>query len=138
MKKTFLIFSTLLLASCSSDNSSTNSDNTSINPPNWIQGTWYLDNNGTADKSTGYTFKKNDFCLNVFNTQTCFGESNNLIKSGGGYTEVEEEKSDNEYKISITQVNTTVIYHFKKITAKKIEWINDPIGDLDKTFYINQ
>ncbi len=138
MKKTLLLFAIAILVSCSSDDESTNSKNSSINPPNWIQGKWFQENNGTIDKNTGYTFKKNDFCLNVFNTETCFGVTTNPTISAGGFVKIEELVNDNEYKISIIQDNSTLTYHFKKISATKIEWLNDPIGSLDETYYIKQ
>ena len=53
MKKTLLLFAIAILVSCSSDDESTNSKNSSINPPNWIQGKWFQENNGTIDKNTG-------------------------------------------------------------------------------------
>ena len=73
--------------------------------------------------------------MNVFNTQTCFGANNIIAIQGNVITRIEEVKNDNEYKISITQDNTTLVYHFKKINSTKIEWINDPVGNLAETFY---
>lgn len=138
MKKMLLISIILLFISCSSDKDSTSSDSTSINPPSWIQGSWYLVGLDGVDKMSGYSFKKNDFCQIVFNTQSCFKQSIDLMKSGGGYIKVDEVINDNEYKISITQFSTTTIYNFKKISATKIEWINDSWGDLAETYYLKQ
>jgi len=134
-KKTLLILTLVLLASCSSDNEDSNSNNNSINPPDWIQGSWFQEDNGTIDKNNGYTFKKNDFCLNVFNTQTCFGANYSIGTQVNAIIKIEEVKNDIEYKISIIQNNSTLVYHFKKITATKIEWINDPLGDLVDTYF---
>jgi hypothetical protein len=34
--------------------------------------------------------------------------------------------------------SNTYIYNFRKINDTKIEWVNDPMGDLVETFYIKQ
>lgn len=139
MKNLLFITITILFISCSSDNDPASSNSTSFAPPNWIQGSWYpVDFDGNVDKMSGYSFKKNDFCLIVYNGQHCFKQSLDLMKSGGIYVKIEEVINDNEYKVSITEVSTTITYHFKKISATKIEWINDPFGDLADTYYIKQ
>jgi hypothetical protein len=134
-----IIFSIVLtlLISCSSDNNSNNSSNNTIDPPSWIQGNWYLEGE-FGGSTTGYSFKSNDFCLIVFNTQTCFSLYSDPTISAGGIFKIEELISDNEYKISITQINTTTTYHFKKISSTKIEWINDPLGDLANSYYVKK
>jgi hypothetical protein len=137
MKNLLYVLTALLIFSCSSSDDSSSASSSAISPPSWIQGRWIMEGVSNSVEA-GYNFSKNDFCLIVFNTQTCFKESNNLLSSGGGYIKVEEVVNENEYKISITQISSTFTYHFKKITPTKIEWINGPLGTTQSIYYVKQ
>ena len=59
MKKLLFLFTALLFISCSDDDDSSSND-TSIDPPSWIQVRWHAQVNG-VDFDSGFEFKKNDY-----------------------------------------------------------------------------
>lgn len=136
MKKISIFLLLAFVSSCSSspDNSSNNSSsNSNINPPSWIQGTWIQDG-GTG----GYKFTSNDFILVGSSSQTSFANAVTQTKATGGNASVIETITSNSYNIDITIGIRTDSYYFNKITTTKIEWINDPLGNLADLFYIKQ
>ena len=139
MKKISIILLLVIASSCSnsSDSSSSNpSINPSINPPAWIQGTWIQDGDGGT---SGYKFTQNDFILigSGF-SQTSFANAVTQTRASGGNATVHEIITSNSYNIDITIGIHTDSFYFNKITNTKIEWVNDPLGDLADFFYIKQ
>jgi hypothetical protein len=70
MKKLLFLFSALLFISCSGDDDSSSND-TSIDPPSWIQGVWLSEDYLELGIESGYEFTKDDICSVLFNTKTC-------------------------------------------------------------------
>ncbi len=125
-----------LCSSCSSSDDDNSGNNSSeINPPDWIQGTWLLEQ---PNPNSGYRFTSDDFCLINLSQQTCFKESISQTNNSGATTNVNEEISDNSYSIEITLGTQIVTYEFEKVSDTEIEWINDPLGDLAETIYVKE
>ena len=134
MKKISILLLLALVYSCSNSNDSGNSSSTSINPPSWIQGTWIQ-----VGGSGGYKFTTNDLILiGSGSSQTSFSNAVNQTNASGGNATVHEIITSNSYNIDITIGIHTDSFYFNKITNTKIEWVNDPLGDLADFFYIKQ
>ena len=73
MKKLLFVFTALILFACSSsdDNSNTSQNPISINPPDWIQGTWIQDGITGTSFSMGFKFSSNDLCALISTTEQC-------------------------------------------------------------------
>lgn len=141
MKKIVFTFCFIvILFSCSSDDDSStdNQNQTSINPPTWIQGTWLQPNPLGGFINNGYRFASDDFCLVTLGGQSCFKESITLTNNAGATTNVEEQITDNSYFIEITLGSQIVTYDFERISNTEIEWVNDPLGDSVQTIFIKQ
>jgi hypothetical protein len=136
MKKCFFLFLVLTTISCSNSNDSTNSTTASINPPSWIQGTWDIEGSLVG---AAFIFTNNDlsFKSNASNVISYKQLIQNSSTTGNTFTE--EEITSTIYNISITiQGTTTTIYNFRKISPTKIEFVNDPLGDLVDTYCIKR
>lgn len=127
MKKLILIFTIILLSSCSNNEDIGGSSNsTSINPPTWIQGYWLMEvSAGEVTDLQGYKATKDDF----YSTQIGTGNSmktliSNTLKSGAAAV-VEESVSDTEYKLNIKLNGMSFPqYYFKKISSTKIQYFD--------------
>jgi hypothetical protein len=133
MKKISILLLLALVCSCSKSDDSSSLSSVSINPPTWIQGVWTIE--GSASEY-GFIFTSNDFLIKSLTTISYkqLLETN----SPGVNTNITEEITNTLYNISITSGASTSNYNFKKITPTKIEWVNDPMGDLVDTFCIKQ
>tara|TARA_A200000113_G_C8677379_1_gene294363 strand:+ start:235 stop:636 length:402 start_codon:yes stop_codon:yes gene_type:complete len=118
MKKLLFLFTALLFISCSGDDDSSSND-TSINPPSWIQGRWHLQVNG-VDYDGGFEFKKNDFCSVSANYATCYQNSINISSQTQLDTNVFEEISSNRYFIELTIAGSILTYEFEKVSESII------------------
>lgn len=124
--------------SCSSNDDNSGSNNSSINPPTWIQGTWLAETISGSD--LGYKFTLDDFCTINGTITMCNKSQIEQYNSIGQNVVVNETITDTEYTIEIdynTQQAITT-YQFEKISNTEIEWINDPLGDLVQTIYTKQ
>ena len=121
--------------SCSSDDDSNTEVSSSINPPDWILGSWSLDN---VVSNSGFSFKEDDFCSIFSNAETCFREQVNNAGSVNLKSDIIEDATADNYSITIVLGSLTSVYQFKRISDTKIEWLNDGLGDLVETFYIKQ
>jgi hypothetical protein len=139
MKKSLFIFTALLLFSCSSSSDDKNSSKSDFNPPDWIQGTWILED-GTSSNSMGFKFSSNDFCTSVLTIEQCQQPQIDLIRKGGQTATVEETISNSTYIVKTIYYGgmQSVTYSFKKISSTKIELVNDPLGDLVATYFIKK
>jgi hypothetical protein len=119
MKKTHLIYIliiALISISCSSDDDSDETSTNSINPPEWIQGTWTLELGG-MDSGMGFKFTSDDFCSINSSLTSCWKE---VVEINQGTT-VEEEIDDENYIITINSLNTiSNTFHFTKISENEI------------------
>jgi hypothetical protein len=136
MKKIILTFLTFTLVGCSSDSDNVTS-NSIISPPAWIQGVWLQDDGNGGVANNGYQFTPDDFILKGL-VDYSFKNQINTNLSGGANSTVVETKTDSNYNISITLSTATSNYNFVKISSTKIEWVNDPMGDLVETYFIKQ
>ena len=114
MKKLLLLFSALLFISCSGDDDSSSND-TSINPPSWIQGLWMRE----GVEGFGYEFTKDDICSVFYNTKSCNKTQIDLFKDTN-QANVYEEISDDRYFLELTYYNLTVEYEFFKVSSTRI------------------
>ncbi|MBC3759225.1 hypothetical protein H7U19_12475 [Hyunsoonleella sp. SJ7] len=135
MKKILLLLMAIFLVGCSSSDDSDSKNQSLINPPNWIIGTWLLEE---PNPRSGYRFSSDDFCLVLFTTENCFKESIRLSKSSGAVADVEETNTDNNYSIKITLASQVITYEFNMLSATQIEWVNDPLGSMTQTIYVKQ
>ncbi len=132
--KTAILLVIFTFSSCSKDddNNNPNTQNkSSINPPSWIIGDWnqeFLEE--VSDVKNGFRFTKNDFCVIVSSTSMiCQRGIIQSMKDGKGYVNVEEEKNNTEYKITITMGSSApghsiTTYHFEKVAPNKMIWKN--------------
>lgn len=140
MKKSILIYILIIALSsisCSSDDDSNNTNSNSINPPEWIQGTWLIQN-GNSTGQSGYKFTTDDFILISLNFESSFKDQVVTASSAGATSIVNEIINEDEYKITITLTSQTINYFFERKTDNIIEWTNDPLGELSETLYIKQ
>lgn len=136
MKKIILTLFAFTLVGCSSESDNVSS-NSIISPPAWIQGVWLQDNGNGGVANNGYQFTTDDFILKGLVDYSFKNQINTNLSVGANST-VLETKTDSNYNISITLSTATSNYNFVKISSTKIEWVNDPMGDLVETYYIKQ
>jgi hypothetical protein len=136
MKKIILTLFAYTLVGCSSESDNVSS-NSIISPPAWIQGVWLQDNGNGGVANNGYQFTTDDFILKGLVDYSFKNQINTNLSVGANSTVV-ETKTDSNYNISITLSTATSNYNFVKISSTKIEWVNDPMGDLVETYYIKQ
>lgn len=136
MKKIILTIFIITFVSCSSDSDNASS-NSVISPPSWIQGVWLQDDGMGGVTNSGYQFTSDDFILKGLVDYSFKNQINTNLSAGVNST-VTETKTNNNYNVSITLSTTTSNYKFVKISSTKIEWVNDPMGDLVDTYYIKQ
>lgn len=135
MKKIFglILLIALSISSCSSDDDNSGNNNSSINPPNWIQGTWLLEN---STVNSGFKFTTDDLCLISLTTQTCNKETLELYDGTQIYTNVEEEITNDYYSVEITISSSVNTYQFEKVSNTKIKWLNT--GTNVNAIYVKQ
>lgn len=120
MKKLLFLFSALLFMSCSGDDDSSSND-TSINPPSWIQGVWLRE----SGSGIGFEFTKDDFCQVINTIKTCNKASIDMwINAPNVEVNVYEEISDDRYFLEITQHTITIEYEFIKISSTRISHLD--------------
>ena len=120
MKKLLFLFSALLFISCSGDDDSSSND-TSIDPPSWIQGVWLYEDTLELGIENGFEFTKDDFCSVTGTTKMCNKASFDLmINTPNVEVNVYEEISDDRYFLELTYYNLTVEYEFFKVSSTRI------------------
>ena len=129
MKKIYLLLLVCVLSiSCSKDDDSANFQ-ASINPPQWIHGTWKAESAGTKS-FTDLEFTSNDMILLGLYDMSYKDNIRSIIKSGGEVT-VEEDTSQDTYEITIDySVGASIDYSFTKVDENTINWNSDTYGAL--------
>ena len=117
MKKLFSVYCFIVYL-CSGDDDSSSND-TSIDPPSWIQGRWHTQVNG-VDFDSGFEFKKNDLCIVSGNYSQCYQSSIDLLSQNSNDVSVKEEISSDRYFIELTMVSQIVTYEFEKVSESMI------------------
>lgn len=74
--------------------------------------------------NSGFQFKKDDFCSIIMSTYNCNKEMIKQMNKAGGYTKVEEDKSEDHYYLNITIVHQTVSYEFDRTSSNMIIYNN--------------
>jgi hypothetical protein len=124
MRKTILLFSALLVLSCSKsddDNSSTE-QNVQLHPPSWIHGTWLLRNLDGSMSQSGFRFTSDDVCVMSFGMSAC---NKAQLEQFPDNSEVKERITDDEYQVKITVGGNTTEYEFEAYQGK-IMLANNP------------
>jgi hypothetical protein len=120
MKKLLFLFTALLFISCSGDDDSSSND-TSINPPSWIQGVWLRE----SGSGIGFEFTKDDFCLVTGISKYCYKANIDLtIKNPIAEVNVYEEISDDRYLLELTLGAATTEYEFIKVSSTRISHLD--------------
>ena len=133
MKKLLFLLSALLFISCSGDDDSSSND-TSIDPPSWIQGVWMREDL----EAFGYEFTKDDICSVSFNTKTCQKASIDMwINAPNVEVNVYEEISDDRYFIEITYFNYTSQLEFIKVSSTRIK-LSELLTEVDIFYTLHQ
>ena len=127
MKKLLFLFTVLLFISCSGDDDSSSND-TSINPPSWIQGVWLSEDYLELGIKSGYEFTKDDFCTVINTSKTCNKASiDNFKNIPNGGANVYEEISDDRYFLELTHYTITTEYEFIKVSSTRIKGIDSDV-----------
>ncbi len=142
MKKIILLITfTSILFSCSPGGNSSNvsSNCATINPPTWIQGTWIkVATNTNIQQLYGYKFTANDVievAPGGTNSISRKGQIDFYCSSNAPYT-ITENITPTSYFLEINW-GAFATYNFTKISATKIELINDN-DSVNATYYIKQ
>ncbi|MBI6121179.1 hypothetical protein [Salegentibacter maritimus] len=115
----YLFLFPLIVLSCSSDNDEINAS--SINPPEWIQGTWLVQGSTTGDN--GVRFTSNDLILIQVFTETSQRELIENSRELGQEIEVIENISEEHYSLHLDFNNApTVNLRFSKLSSSEITW----------------
>ena len=126
MKKLLYLFLAITVA-CSDDdsgNTNNNNSNMTINPPSWIQGTYYQEAPNGQIIDNGYEFKSDDFCTVASIVASCFQAQLDLYEYAPNFeTNVYEEIDSNRYFIEITLGPQIVNFEFEKVSSTRIRQI---------------
>jgi hypothetical protein len=130
MKKIAFILMSVVVMSCSSssdDNSATSS--TSINPPNWIIGTWKQD----APQGISFKFTSNDLITITNGAQLSQKNSIQSFISAGGQITTTNTSTDLTYSLTTDYNNgQATVYSFTKTSDNIIVWDSASSVDLVK------
>ncbi|PQJ80819.1 hypothetical protein [Polaribacter porphyrae] len=138
MKKLLLFVGIITLLSCSSNEEETKTKlEVILNPPAWINGTWYSESIGNNDYGWIFT-DGNAIRMNQGSEQVNIKESTTSSLNGRDYLNqqsdfVKEIILDNRYSIEIEyhdparpSIDHEVLYEFIKISDTEIEWTTAP------------
>lgn len=121
-RKIFSILIVLLVFSCSSSDDSTQSSS-AIDPPEWILGTWLLEDSGLGDM--GWRFTSNDFIMIQSGFEVSQKGQIEIIISGGGEASVENISTDDTYEIRTNfPGGQTTSYKFISVSETELQWKN--------------
>lgn len=135
MKKSVFVLFSVLLLSCSP---STDEElviapvvvNTTIHPPDWIQGTWKLVFEGKV-QGNGFTFYPNWFASFV---PSMIGGFKN-----GYYKKIEETITDSQYNIRLYEGDINYIeFKFTRLSPTQIKWENPDKANVNLNVFIKQ
>lgn len=121
MKKILPILAILIiiLSSCSSDDDSSDNSSIQINPPNWIQGTWLIENSTTI----GFHFTSNDVIVIQSGVEISQRGQLELFSESGEGVSASEESTQNTYKLTSNfPAGQTTFYAFTKVSDTEITW----------------
>ena len=122
MKKHILILFLLMtvLYSCSSDDEGVANSQIQINPPSWIQGTWFLEG---SEIESGYKFTSNDFIIINLNIESSQRQQLKLFSGVDSDVEVSalDSSSENSYSITLNFPGTSFNYTFDRISDTEIQ-----------------
>ncbi|TRO66942.1 hypothetical protein [Christiangramia sabulilitoris] len=131
MKRIVVLLTIILLAvSCSKDESSSKS-NDSINPPEWIHGTWRAEDGYGSTTLTGLKFTSDDLILDMGSSELSHKAQLQQYSQISEIT-VDEEISNSEYSLRIDYVQgISINYAFNRIDEITIYWTSTGYGNLE-------
>ena len=120
-----MIILPMIFANCSSDTVNPTNSQIQINPPNWIQGTWLLEESGLGE--IGWRFASNDFIIiQAGNEISQRGQLEVFLESGQDVY-ASDESTETTYKItSKFLAGQTTVYSFTKVSDTEISWSTVP------------
>lgn len=135
MKKIVLLFTFIVLLSCSNSDDNSNTSSSPYSPPAWIQGTWGLKANGIsifADQAF-YKFTEDNVCQITSGISTLCWKETVLqfptIHSGS------DTSSGTIYEANLISGNgaQTLTFKFERVSVTKILWLNasPQLGDFE-------
>ena len=131
MKKLLLLFTaTLAISACSGDDDNSRTNNTSFNPPTWVQGTWTYNAGG---QETGLKFTSDNVCTVSNSNAICYKEALALYNGTNAQTSVKEENTASKYDVDINIAGNIVSYHIVKVSTTQINWVINSSSTLTLT-----
>lgn len=91
MKKLLLLLSLIIITSCSSSDDDQYIEKNYFNPPAWCYGVW------TNETGIKLTISRNNIIVKSSETTLSFNDSANDLNRNGGYVNVSESTSPNNY-----------------------------------------
>ena len=139
MKKLFLLLLSIFIFSCSSDDSGDNEDSDLIvilNPPEWIQGTWYNEDNEELSNDYGWRFE-NENAIQILQGNDDFNAQESMTRELNNWDfldnqddVLEETITDDYYAFKVTRYGPEPFgiftYAFEKISSTEIRWVTAP------------
>lgn len=122
MRKIFLVLLTVLCLSCTKDDDSSNSA-ISINPPEWMHGTWAW--TGFEDDGPIFRITSNDVIYVVNTSELSYkGQLEGMAKSGAEVS-VDEVITEDTYEVTFDMSQGyKVTYSFTKLDGDTVLWTN--------------
>jgi hypothetical protein len=94
-----------------------------IDPPEWILGTWLLEDSGLGDM--GWRFTSNDFIMIQSGFEVSQKGQIEIIISGGGEASVENISTNDTYEIRTNfPGGQTTSYKFIRVSETELQWEN--------------
>ncbi len=128
MRKLLCIFAVISLFSCSKEDD--NNSSNSINPPDWILGTWLIDDSAFE---LGWKFTSNDVVIiQIGGIQISQKGNIDFYLENGQEASTTEEYTNETYSLKlILPAGQSVTYNFTKISNTEIQWDGAP----NQTYY---
>ena len=122
LKKVFAVFFlSLFIFSCSKSEDTPNSSEIQINPPNWIQGKWLMDDLGQGEN--GWRFTSNDFIIIQANSELSQRELLQSLLDNAGDVSASDNSTDDTYSVTLNSIGgQSVIYSFTQVSIDEITW----------------
>lgn len=116
MKKLFLLFSLIIITSCSTSDDDKIEATNYFNPPAWIQGVWKEPNSGAT-----FTFSNDNVICRLNDHKVNFKENADDLKKMGAYVNVQETIKNDTYTANFQYEDESLLLSFTKTSNTEIE-----------------